>query len=276
MPVDNAVSQSDAELTAALRELASDAPVEELYRRHRTAVLSYARRCCRDPHTAEDLVSEAFARTLQAVRSGGGPEAAWLPYLRTVVRRIAVDWAGTARRTELSADFEHWLANLPDTPQTEGGEERILRLEDTSIVLRAFRSLPERWQAVLWHTVVEEEPATQVGPLLGVGASGVGSLASRAREGLREAYLAAHAESASVSEECRHYGSLLGAVVRRTGCRPNKDLDRHLAQCTHCRSALIDLTDLNQRLGSALSAGSCCGAAQRTWRPNGRRPRERR
>ncbi|NUK13351.1 RNA polymerase subunit sigma-24, partial [Streptomyces lunaelactis] len=79
MPVDSTVPLTDAELTAAVRELVSDAPVEEVYRRHRSAVLSYARTCCRDPHTAEDLVSEAFARTLQAVRAGGGPEAAWRP-----------------------------------------------------------------------------------------------------------------------------------------------------------------------------------------------------
>ncbi|AVZ77020.1 hypothetical protein SLUN_37430 [Streptomyces lunaelactis] len=252
MPVDSTVPLTDAELTAAVRELVSDAPVEEVYRRHRSAVLSYARTCCRDPHTAEDLVSEAFARTLQAVRAGGGPEAAWRPYLLTVVRRIAADWAGTARRTELSADFEQWLSNLPDTPEAESSEERILRLEDTSLVIRAFRSLPERWQAVLWHTAVEEEPASTVAALLGMGASGVGSLASRAREGLREAYLAVHVESTSSSEECRRYSSLLGAAVRRTGRRPNKDLDRHLAQCAHCRHALVELTDLNERLGSAL------------------------
>ena len=255
MPDDLETSPSDAELTAAVRELESDAPVDELYRRHRSAVLSYALACCRDRHTAEDLASEAFARTLQAIRSGSGPEAAWRPYLLTVVRRTAADWAGTARRTELSPDFEQWFANVPDTPEAESGEERMLRREDNSLVLRAFRSLPERWQAVLWHTVVEEEPATKVGPLLGLGASGVGSLAYRAREGLREAYLAVYAESASGAEECRRYSSLLGAAVRRTGRRTSKDLDRHLAECERCRAALIELTDLSERLGSVLPAG---------------------
>ncbi|WP_328677913.1 sigma-70 family RNA polymerase sigma factor [Streptomyces sp. NBC_00322] len=233
----------------------SDAPVDELYRRHRSAVLAYALACCRDRYTAEDLASEAFARTLQAVRSGGGPQAAWRPYLLTIVRRTAADWAGSARRTELSPDFEQWLANVPDTPEADSGEERILRLEENSLVLRAFRSLPERWQTVLWHTAVEEEPATKIGPLLGIGASGVGSLASRAREGLREAYLTAYGETASGADECRRYSSLLGAAVRRTGRRTNKDLDRHLAECERCRGALIELTDLNERLGSALPAG---------------------
>ncbi|MGW2706675.1 sigma-70 family RNA polymerase sigma factor [Streptomyces sp. NPDC001340] len=255
MPGDHELFPSDAQLTAQARESVSDDPAAELYRRHRSAVLSYALACCRDRHTAEDLVSEAFARTLQAVRSGSGPEASWRPYLLTTVRRIAAEWAGTARRTELSADFEQWLANLPDAAEPENGEERVLRLEDNNLVLRAFRSLPPRWQAVLWHTAVEEEPASKVAILLGMGASGVGSLASRAREGLREAYLAAHVESTSVSDECRRFSSLLGAAVRRAGRRRNKDLDRHLAECGGCRRALIELTDLNERLGSALPAG---------------------
>ncbi|UQA97279.1 sigma-70 family RNA polymerase sigma factor [Streptomyces halobius] len=252
---DHAMPASDAELIAALRKSESDAPVDELYRRHRSAVLAYARACCRDLHTAEDLTSEAFARALQAVRTGGGPEAAWRPYLLTIVRRTAADWARTARRTELSPDFEQWLANAPGTPEAESSEEQMLRLEDNSLILRAFRSLPERWQTVLWHTAVEEEQVAKVGTLLGMSASAVSSLASRAREGLREAYLAVHAENGSDSVECRHYSSLLGAAVRRVGRRTNKDLERHLAACERCRSALREVSYLNERLGSALPGG---------------------
>ncbi|MEV6315356.1 sigma-70 family RNA polymerase sigma factor [Streptomyces sp. NPDC051776] len=255
MPKDHEMSPSDAELTAQIRTSQSSQAVDELYRRHKPAVLSYALACCRDPHTAEDLMSEAFTRTLQAVRSGGGPEAAWRPYLLTVVRRTAADWAGTERRTELSPDFEQWLERGSHVPDEESGEERILRLEDNSLVLRAFRSLPERWQAVLWYTAVEEEPSARVGVLLGVSASGVNSLASRAKEGLREAYLTAHVEGGSDTDECRHYSSLLGAAVRRVGRRTNKDLERHLASCERCRGALLELTYLNERLGSVLPAG---------------------
>ncbi|MFG2194205.1 sigma-70 family RNA polymerase sigma factor [Streptomyces sp. NPDC048639] len=255
MPKEQEMSPSDAELTAQIRTSQSTEPVDELYRRHKPAVLSYALACCRDPHTAEDLVSEAFTRTLQAVRSGGGPEAAWRPYLLTVVRRTAADWAGTERRTELSPDFEQWLGRGSKIAEEESSEERILRLEDSSLVLRAFRSLPERWQAVLWHTAVEEESTAKVGVLLGVSSSGVTSLAARAREGLREAYLMAHVESGSDTDECRHYSSLLGAAVRRVGRRTNKDLERHLASCERCRGALIELAYLNERLGSALPAG---------------------
>ncbi|AVZ73589.1 hypothetical protein SLUN_16830 [Streptomyces lunaelactis] len=244
---------SDAGLTDFLRNPGSGASVEELYRRHRSAVLSYAYACCRDPLTAEDLTSDVFARALQAVRSGSGPKAAWRPYLLTIVRRTAADWAGTARRTELSPEFERWLANLPERPESESREARMLLLEDSSLVLRAFRSLPERWQTVLWHTGVEGEPARSVGHLLGVGESGVNSIASRARDGLRETCLAALADHAG-TDECRRYSPMLGAVVRRTGRRSTEDFDRHLSECRRCRSALIELTDLNEELSSVLSA----------------------
>ncbi|WP_129305507.1 sigma-70 family RNA polymerase sigma factor [Streptomyces sp. L2] len=247
-------SRSDADITAAVRE-GDDEALTELYRRHQPAVLAYARICCRDPDTAEDLTSEAFARALQAVRAGSGPELAWRHYLLTIVRRTAAGWADTARRTELSPDFAGWLAAIPEGPEAESSEERVLRLEDRDLMLRGFRALPERWRAVLWHTVIENEPAAQVGSLLGMTASGVASLAARAREGLREAYLSAHAERGTASAECRHHAALLGAAVRRSGRHTSRVLDRHLAQCLPCRQALEHLTDVNERLPTALPVG---------------------
>ncbi|MEV6399310.1 sigma-70 family RNA polymerase sigma factor [Streptomyces sp. NPDC051907] len=250
--------QSDAELAEDVRQSSpeeSAESLEELYRRHRTAVHYYALTCCRDEQTAEDLTSEAFARTLQAVRSGTGPTAAWRPYLLAVVRRTAAAWADSARRSRLEPDFANWLADARAAHLSESNEELVLRLEERSRVLRAFRTLSERWQAVLWHTVVEEESHDNVGALLGVGASGVGSLVARAREGLREAYLTAHIETVSDSDECRHYSSMLGAAVRRSGRRRSVDLERHLAICRPCREALADLARLNEKLATVLPAG---------------------
>lgn len=249
---------SDAALAGAVRAGGDAGATAELYRRHAPAVLTYARTCCRDPHTAEDLVSEAFARTVQAVLDGRGPVHAWRPYLLTVVRRTAADWADGARRVDLTPGFGSWLdaaaqAGGPDpASRAETGEERVVRAEDGGVVADAFRSLPERWKAVLWHSVVEEEPAAKVGVLLGLTPSGVASLTARAREGLREAYLAAHAGQGAPDEECRRCSARLAAAVRRA--RPRKDvhLDRHLERCGRCRAAARDLTDLNQRLRAVL------------------------
>ncbi|MHC3820977.1 sigma-70 family RNA polymerase sigma factor [Streptomyces sp. DT9] len=256
----HADSRSDAELGSDVRKSGDRAALAELYRRHHAAVLAYARTFAREAHTAEDLASEAFARVLRAVRSGAGPEAAWRPYLLTVVRHTAGEWAATERRTELSEDYEQWLdertAADPDAGGAHyaGGEERMIALEDRDMIVRGFRALSERWQTALWHSVVEGESAERIGLLLGMSPSGVTSLTARAREGLREAYLRAHAESGSRSEECRRHGPLLAAAVRR-GSRRDRRLGRHLQDCADCRRALDELTYLDGRLGALLPAG---------------------
>ncbi|WP_284581604.1 sigma-70 family RNA polymerase sigma factor [Streptomyces sp. 2P-4] len=248
---------SDAQLCALLRERdpESDAGLGdvmgEVFARHHDAVLAYARTCCRDLATASDLAAEAFARTYRAVAWGAGPEYAWRPYLLTCVRRVATDWARSGARTQLSDDFDAWAGGLPGDQDVEGA---ALSAEEGSLVLRAYRSLPERWQAVLWHVVVEGEPSAETARRLGISAGGVGSLAARAREGLREAYLRAHLDQ-SASDECRHYGGLLAAALRRPGKRVTRDLGRHLRACDACRRAERDLRAVNSRLGALLPAG---------------------
>ncbi|MEU3949583.1 sigma-70 family RNA polymerase sigma factor [Streptomyces sp. NPDC029526] len=251
---------TDAQLTALLRDGGDADAAAELYRRHAGAVLAYARTCSRDPHTAEDLASEAFTRTVRAVREGKGPAEAWRPYLLAVVRHTAAEWADRARRVDLAPEFDEWLETTARPPGTDpaaggpSGEDVVVRAVDGGLVAAAFRSLPERWRAVLWHSVVEEEPATRVGSLLGLTPSGVTSLTARAREGLREAYLAAYAEQGAADEECRRCSGRLAAAVRRSRPRRDVALDRHLERCGRCRRAVRDLTDLNQRLRTVLPA----------------------
>ncbi|WP_435059452.1 sigma-70 family RNA polymerase sigma factor [Streptomyces sp. bgisy060] len=241
--------RSDAELAELIRAGSAPGAMTELYARHRSAVLAYARTCCRDAHTAEDLAAEAFARTLEAVRSGGGPTGPWRPYLLTVVRRTAMAWTATARRAELTEDVERWQDAVP---HAQGGEEFALRGEEDDLVVRCFRTLPERWQEVLWHTLVEEESAQRVGSMLGLSASGVWSLAERAREGLREAYLSEHAHGPKTSNECRRYSPLMAAAVRRSRRGAGRHLDRHLGECRSCRRAFRDLREINSRLRAVL------------------------
>ncbi|MQS16146.1 sigma-70 family RNA polymerase sigma factor [Streptomyces kaniharaensis] len=264
---------SDAELSALLRDpaLRPGAAVPpgpaindvmgEVFARHHSAVLAYARTCCRDLPTAHDLAAEAFARTYRAVAAGHGPEHAWRPYLLTCVRHVATDWAHTGARTQLSDDFEKWAESLPAAQDVE---DAVLAAEEGSLVLRAYRALPERWQAVLWHAVVEHEPAATTARRLGMTAGGIGSLVARAREGLREAYLREHLDQA-VSDECRHYGGLLAASIRRPDKRATRDLGRHLQTCAGCARAERDLRDLNGRLGAILPAGILLWSPSTLW-----------
>lgn len=246
---------TDASAAGTGTDSGTDAHIDdvmgEVFTRHHSSVLAYARTCCRDLSTAQDLAAEAFARTYRAVSWGAGPEYAWRPYLLTCVRRLAAAWAREGARTQLSDDFEEWASRLADG---QDAEEAVFSAEEGSLVLRAYRSLPERWQAVLWHAVVEHEPAAETAGRLGISAGGVASLVARAREGLREAYLRAHLAQ-TASDECRHYGGQLAATLRRPGKRLTRDLGRHLQACDGCARAERDLRDVNGRLGVLLVGG---------------------
>ncbi|MFH8894370.1 sigma-70 family RNA polymerase sigma factor [Streptomyces sp. NPDC017949] len=250
-------SLSDGELCALLRghtsesDAAVDDVMAEVFARHHSSVLAYARTCCRDLPTAQDLAAEAFVRTYRAVAWGAGPEYAWRPYLLTCVRHLAAAWTREGARMLMSDDFVEWAAHITDDQDVEAA---VFSAEEGSLVLRAYKSLPERWQAVLWHAVVENEPAAETAGRLGISAGGVGSLVARAREGLREAYLRAHLDQ-SASDECRHYGVQIAATLRRPGKRRTRDLDRHLRACHDCARAERDLRDLNGRLGALLLGG---------------------
>ncbi|MGW2723344.1 sigma-70 family RNA polymerase sigma factor [Streptomyces sp. NPDC001492] len=236
---------ADADLIGRMRS-GDDTAYEELYRRHADAVRRYARTCCRDAHTADDLTAEVFARMLQAVRGGHGPEHAVRAYLLTTVRRVAANWTKSAKREQLVDDFAVFAAQAARSSEVSdddtldlGADVRAMHEAEQSMAMQAFRSLPERWQAVLWHTEVEDESPSEVATLFGLDANGTRVLASRAREGLKQAYLQAHV-SASLAgdEECARYADRLGAYARgglRT--RAERGLRKHLEECAKCRLA---------------------------------------
>ncbi|AXI78328.1 ricin-type beta-trefoil lectin domain protein [Peterkaempfera bronchialis] len=255
-PVDSPCSTlSDPELTRLIRS--SEAPIaqeaaDELRRRHLPPVLAYARICARDSHAAEQLATDAFNRAAQAVQAAGGPKHAWRHQLLMLVQRTAAGWATTTRRARLAPDFAAWL----DSTASDAPEARpdLPALELRSPMLRGFRALPERTQAVLWHSVVEEDDDTETGRLLGLEPQSVPYLREKAREAYRDAYLQAHAEYGA-AEECRGFSGLVEAAARRSGVHQNEDLDRHLAACPRCSRLLIDLVGISERPDAVLAEG---------------------
>jgi RNA polymerase sigma factor (sigma-70 family) len=229
-----------------------DTAYEELYRRHADAVRRYARTCCRDEYIAEDLTGEVFARTLQAIRGGNSPDTAVRAYLLTAVRRVAACWASTARREHLVDDFAVFAVSSSGSSAGDGtldlgADVRAMHEAEQSLAVRAFRTLPERWQAVLWHTAVEDESPSEVAPLLGLTANATAVLAHRAREGLRQAYLQAHVNaSLTTGGSCARYADRLGAHARGgLRARADRELRGHLEECAKCQAAAVELADLN-------------------------------
>ncbi|WP_405424334.1 sigma-70 family RNA polymerase sigma factor [Streptomyces erythrochromogenes] len=258
---------SDADLIARMRA-GDDGAYAELFRRHADAVRRYARSCCRDGHTADDLTAEVFARTLQAVRGGAGPDQSVRAYLLTTVRRVAAAWGKTARREHLVEDFAVFaeqaatrtesgagMSGLSGDDTLElGADVRAMREAEQSLAMQAFRSLPERWQAVLWHTTVEEASPSAIAPLFGLSANATAVLASRAREGLKQAYLQAHVSSAlSEGGDCARYADRLGAYARGgLRMRAERGLRKHLEECVKCRLAAGELKDVNAGIPALL------------------------
>jgi RNA polymerase sigma factor (sigma-70 family) len=249
---------SDAELVDQVRG-GRDSAFEELYRRHAESLRRYARSCCRDAHTAEDLTGEVFARTLQAIRGGSGPQSAVRAYLLTTVRRVAANWGNTTRREQLVEDFALFAVSAAGSTATEktaelGADVRAMHEAERSLAIQAFRTLPERWQTVLWHTAVEDESPSEIAPLLGLTPNATAVLAHRAREGMRQAYLQAHVSSTLTAEgACARYADRLGAHARgalRT--RADRELNRHLKECARCSAASMELADLNSALKGLL------------------------
>ncbi|WP_030160035.1 sigma-70 family RNA polymerase sigma factor [Streptomyces sp. NRRL S-244] len=258
---------SDGDLIARMRG-GDDGAYEELFLRHADSVRRYARTCCRDAHTADDLTAEVFARTLQAVRGGAGPDQSVRAYLLTTVRRVAAAWAKTSRREHLVEDFAVFAEQAAAGTEVGGGmsglsgddtlelgaEVRAMREAEQSLAMQAFRSLPERWQAVLWHTTVEDASPSAIAPLFGLSANATAVLASRAREGLKQAYLQAHVSSAlSAGGDCARYADRLGAYARGgLRMRAERGLRGHLEECAKCRLAAGELKDVNAGIPALL------------------------
>lgn len=236
---------SDATLLEQVRTGDADA-YGQLYLRHEPAASSLARYLTRSKHEADDVVADAFARVLRAIRGGAGPTEAFRPYLLTAVRRTAWRHSDEVAHTRLAATDDE--AEMIDLRLAVEPEDHT----DVGLVLRAFQDLPERWQLVLWHTEIEGQPPAAVAPLLGLSANATAALAVRAREGLRQAYLQAHLQSRP-ADTCQFSVEHLGSFVREgLGKRDMAKVEAHLADCDECRELQSELGSLNKSLRSVV------------------------
>ena len=238
------VESSDAALISRVREGDTTA-YGQLYLRHVAAARGLARQLMSGEAEAEDAVSETFTKVLDLLRRGGGPQSGFRPYLLTAVRRTVYDKYRGDRRTTPTDEIEQYDPGVPFV-------DPALRGLEHSLIVRAFRSLPERWQAVLWHTEIETMKPADVAPLLGLTANGVAALGYRAREGLREAYLQMHIADGP-RRECRPALDKLGAYVRGGLAKRDSALvERHLDTCADCKAIYAELTDVNTALRTAI------------------------
>jgi RNA polymerase sigma factor (sigma-70 family) len=240
---DTRVTTSDETLIANARS-GDQGAFAELWRRHYRSGARVARQFT-SSIDADDLVSEAYTRIYQRVLAGGGPSGAFRPYLYTTIRNLASTWGAASRVVQVDdiQDFED--------PSTV--DDPAANALDRTLTARAFRTLPERWQSVLWYTEVEGLDPHEVAPLLGMSANGVAALGYRAREGLRKAWLQAHVSDAGVSESCKWTMSRLGDNARHSLTeRETEKVKDHLKTCTKCSIISEEVDEVGSHLAMVL------------------------
>lgn len=242
----------DAELISAVRAGDLDA-YGDLFARHVEAARRLARQLV-SAGDADDLVSEAFAKMLAVLQRGGGPDLAFRAYLLTAIRRLHVDRIRATSRLHTTDDLTPFDPGVPFRDTAVEGFEN-------ATAARAFASLPERWQMVLWHTEVEGQKPAEVAALLGMSANSVSALAYRAREGLRQAFLSMHAHETE-DDTCTWTQQTLGAYIRKgTSRRDGAKVEGHVAECRRCMAVYLELTEVNSNLSGILGPLVLGGAA---------------
>ncbi|MBA2444279.1 MAG: sigma-70 family RNA polymerase sigma factor [Nocardioidaceae bacterium] len=241
--VRGATAPSDPELISAVRGGDRHA-YGLLFERHQAAALSLARQIA-GPSDADDLVSDAFIKVLRVLTGGGGPDVAFRAYLLTAVRSLHIDRIRANSKVTPSDQLEKFDLGVPFV------DPAVSHFENTAAA-KAFASLPERWQLVLWHLEVENQKPAEVAPLLGLTPNSVSALAYRAREGLRQAYLQMHMAD-TAAEECRWVTERLGAHVRKgLSRRDASKVDHHLDECSRCAAVYLELTEVNSNLAAII------------------------
>ena len=231
---------SDAELSERIRSGDTRA-FAELWQRHYRPAYRAAQQFARTMEP-DDLISEAYLRVYQQLLAGRGPTTAFRPYLYSVIRNVAATRGKAAQRLATDPLFDDPVDARIEPDHMEVALER-------SLTTKALRSLPERWQTVLWYTEIEGMDPHEVAPLLGISANGVAALALRAREGLRQAWLQAHVNDDGNSDECQWAVSKMGSYARRhLGARDSARIERHLADCAKCLLVSAEIEEIGSRL----------------------------
>lgn len=257
-PASQALPSSDAELIKAVAS-GNAAAYATLHERHIAAARILARRVAPSAVEAEEVLSETFARLHGVLRRGEGPAEALRPFLLTAVRRVAQE-RSSAGGTGADDD-------IPSLGEPLFVDPEAADLEDARLAL-AFRALPERHRAVLWHTEIEQADPAEAAALLGLTADGVAGLGDQARAGLRQEYLKQYDVA---RDDCKAVSGKLGQhLANATRGGDEAMVQRHLRGCRECRAVAIELGACGRSLRQTVAPiflGPAAGAYLAAVRP---------
>ena len=212
-----------------------------LYRRYAPRAYDFASQLTDSVEDADDLVSEAFAKVLERIVSGGGPGRMFVPYLLTTVCTTWYKQLAYERVVRGHLDRSDFCPQAVDPAALA---DQI----DLEFLCRAFASLPRRWQSVLWQLDVENATPRAVAELMGVHSNSIDVLAFRARYGLRVAYAQMHVNTPT-EPACEEASSNLAAwLYGRLRDRIRTRIALHVRGCRRCANAAREVSELLARI----------------------------
>lgn len=253
-------STTDEAVLLAMSREGDKSAFDELFRRHYSSGVRFASHVSSslDP---EDLTSEAFARVWSALSSGGGPDQAFGPYLRTTIRNVAVNVATRSHEAPIEDDHLDFWMRRESRVADDGFSSAMAEHE---LVAEAFNTLPSRWRDVLWMIDVEGQRTSDVAQRLGMSPNSTTALTKRARNALGQAWLQAHVDTSSPNPECEWVLEHMGKHTRRS-LSPTQEarVSRHLEVCDSCEHASHRIAHLavSLRIAAILGGGSLAGMA---------------
>jgi RNA polymerase sigma factor (sigma-70 family) len=205
----------------------------ELYKEHYARFVAHAHALTGNSWQAEDLVAEAHYQVWRRISRGATIEN--VPaYVTATIRNLAV------RSSRAPAEVLRYRGNEMSgaeygTHSDDSPEQHVARVD---LLARMLRQLPSRWVMALWLAEVEDLPLDAVGRSIGTNANATGALLSRAREGLRQAFLRGQ-PGTPASADCDKQWQRMPAFVR--GAMPPRQarsLEIHSVECGDCRERL--------------------------------------
>jgi len=154
---------------------------EAVYRDHYRDVYRYVVLSLRRRDDADDVVADTFDRAFSALRTGHGPAGRALPWLLVIARRLVIDRSRRDRIVRwLPFATGHAVTDPVDATDEAGRSEFWIWLESLA------RALPAKQRDVVFLRYQRDLSDEEIGEILGMSASGVRTLVSRALAALRK------------------------------------------------------------------------------------------
>lgn len=151
---------------------------------HGPKLLLFARQQTRNHEDAEDVLQDAFVRLVEKIRSGdfvGGPDA-WMAYLYTSIRRLAIDLSRKETRRRRREDTvgiesdEAAFAEFHPWFESDSSDDEIRQQLEVKL-----KELPEKFAEVIIMKIWGDRTFAEIGEALGISQN---TAASRYRYGL--------------------------------------------------------------------------------------------